>query len=119
MFQGALHEPVLDLSQVAGRGLSEAEVTADQPEVLRPRLSPSAVPPQFTRGEVKLPRHEGDDRLGGCGQVVGAEAEETKRTELESEPQAVGRRGRPRDLPAVCAGEGEVGLDVGGDDPGP
>ena len=106
------------LGQVAGRGLAEAEVTADLPEVLRPRLPPPAVPRQLARGDVELPRHEGDDRLGGGAQVVGAEAQEAERAELEGEPQAVGGRGRPGDLPAVRAGEGEVGLDVAGDDLG-
>ncbi len=116
VLQGALHEPVLDLSQIAGRGFAEAEVTADQPEVLRPRLPPAAVARQLARGVVELPRDEGDDRLGGAAQVVGAEAEETERTELEGEAQAVGRRGRRGDLSAVHAGEGEVDLDVAGED---
>ncbi|MFO0951182.1 MAG: hypothetical protein U0835_08525 [Isosphaeraceae bacterium] len=118
MLQGAFPEPAFELGQVAGRGLAEAEVAADQPEVLRPGLPPPAVPRQLTGGDVELPRDEGDDRLGSGAQVVRAEAEEAERAELEGETQAVGRRGRPRDLPAVGAGEGEVCLDVAGEDLG-
>ena len=44
VLQGAVHEPGLEPGQVAGRGLAEAEVAPDLPEVLRPRLSPPAVP---------------------------------------------------------------------------
>ena len=94
VLQGTLHEPAFEPGQVAGRGLAEAEVLADLPEVLGPRLPPAAVPRQLARGDVELPRHEGDDRLGGGAQVVRAEAEEAERTELEGEPQAVGGRGR-------------------------
>ena len=80
--------------------------------VLRRRLA------KLAHGDVELSRHEGDDLLGGGAQVVGAEAEEAERAELEGEPQAVGRRGCGGNLPAVGAREGEVGLDVAGEDLG-
>jgi hypothetical protein len=82
VLQGAVHEPAFELGQVTGRGLAEAEVTPDQPEVLRPCLTPSAITRQLARGDVNLLRHEGDDRLGGSAQVVGAEAQEAERAEL-------------------------------------
>ena len=118
VLQGSLHEPGFEPGQVAGGGLAEAEVAPDLPEVLRPRLPPLAVPRQLARGNVELPRHEGDDDFGGGADVVGAEAKEAECAELEGEPQAVGGRGRPGELPAVGPREGEVGLDVAGDDLG-
>jgi hypothetical protein len=51
-------------------------VAPNQPEVLRSRLPPPAVPRQLSRGNIELPRHEGDDRLGCGAQVIGAEAQE-------------------------------------------
>jgi hypothetical protein len=48
---------------------------------------------------------------GGC-----LAAQEAERAELEGEPQAVGGRACLGDLPAIRAGESEVGLDVAGDD---
>ena len=86
--------------------------------MLRACLAPPAIPRQLARGDVELPRHVGGDDLGDGAQVVGAEAQEAERAELQGEPQAVGGRGRARDLGAVGAGEGEVGLDVAGDDLG-
>src|SRR5262249_13836762 len=90
VLQGAVYEPGLEPGQVAGRGLAEAEVAPNLPEMLRPRLSPPAVPRQLARGDVDLPRHEGDDRLGDVTQIVGAEAQEAERAELDGKPQAAG-----------------------------
>jgi hypothetical protein len=101
VLQGAVDEPALELGQVAGRGLAEAQVMADLPEVFRPRLAPPAVSRQLAWGDVELARHEGGDRVGGGAQVVGAEAQEAELAELEGESQAVGGRGRPGDLPVV------------------
>jgi hypothetical protein len=82
------------------------------------RLAPSPVPSQFVGCDVELLRQEGDDCLGNGAQIVGAEAREAVRAELQGEPRAVGGRGRARDLGAVRAGQGEVGLDVAGSDLG-
>ena len=62
------------MSQISGRRLAEAKVAPDLPEVLRPRLPPLAIPHHLGRGDVELPRHVGDDRLGDGAQVVGAES---------------------------------------------
>jgi hypothetical protein len=59
--------------------------------------------------------HEDDDRLGGGAPVIGAEAQEAERAELDGEPQAVGGRACSGDLPAIRTGVSEVGLDVAGD----
>ncbi len=118
MLEGAVHEPAFELGQVSGRGLVEAEVTPDLPEVFRPRLAASAIPPQIARSDVELLRHERDDRLGDGAQVVRAEAQEAERAELEGEPETVGGRSGAWDLSMVRTGQGEVGLDVAGDDLG-
>src|ERR1700722_14929056 len=96
----------------------EAKVAADLPEVLCPRLAPLAIPRQLARRDVELPRHVGDDRFGDGAQVIRAEAKESKRAELEGEPQALGGRGGRGELPGGGGGGGEVSVEVAGDNRG-
>ena len=119
MLQGAVHEPGFELGRVPGRGLTEAEVTPDQSEVLCPRLAPPAVPLQLVRGDVELPRPR--RRRPPRGRCSGRRGRSPG-----SGARRVGGRTpggwRPRSVrgiwAAVGAGEGEVGVEVAGDDLG-